>query len=173
MLGSWAARIGLFSLVLASAGLASAQVKIGVVNIQKAILDTAAIKKASAELETKYKPRQDQGQRLQTELQQVQQQLQSGAGKLSNEQQTELQTQSTRKQRELQRLSEDLQQDFNNDRNEILQKASANMQAIVRKLAEDKGLDAVFDSTNAFYFKPALDLTADATTAYNAAHPAQ
>jgi Skp family chaperone for outer membrane proteins len=37
---------------------ATAQVKIGVINSQKAMLDTAELKKAQAEMETKFKPRQ-------------------------------------------------------------------------------------------------------------------
>ena len=171
MFFKWAARAGLFSLVLASAGLASAQVKIGVVNIQKAILETTEIKKASADLETKYKPRQDEGQKLQQQLQEIQSQLQSGQGKLNQAQLAELQLQGQRRQRELQRLSDDLQQDFERDRQEILQRASGNMQAVVRKIAEEKGLDAVVDTSNLIYFKPAMELTTEATTAYNAAHP--
>jgi outer membrane protein len=42
---------------LAAIGTASAQTKVGVVNMQQAVLTTAEIKKASAELEAKYKPR--------------------------------------------------------------------------------------------------------------------
>ena len=47
-------------LALASVGTANAQVKIAVINTQKALLDTEEIKKAQAELEAKFKPRQDQ-----------------------------------------------------------------------------------------------------------------
>ncbi len=177
MFSNWAARAGLFSLVLAGCAAASAQtgapVKLGIVDMRRAILETAEIKKASADLEAKYKPRQEEGQRLQKQLADIQAQIQNGQGKLSQAQETDLQTQGQRRQRELQRISDDLQSDVEKDRNEILGKAQANMQAIVRKLAEDKGFDIVVDSSTTIYYKTALDVTNDAITAYNAAHPAK
>ncbi len=139
--------------------------------MRRAILETAELKKASVDLEAKYKPRQEEGARLQKQLQDIQQQLQTGQGKLSQEQQTALQSQGTRRQRELQHLSDDLQADIDRDRNEVLGKAQANMVAVVKKLAEDKGLDVVVDTGNTVYYKSPLDLTNEAITAYNAAHP--
>ena len=47
-------------LALASIGAANAQVKIAVINTQKALLETEEIKKAQVDLEAKFKPRQDQ-----------------------------------------------------------------------------------------------------------------
>jgi outer membrane protein len=176
MISSWAARAGLFSFAMAVATAvfpqdASAQVKMGVVDMRRAILETAELKKASTDLEAKYKPRQDEGARLTKQLQDIQQQMQAGQGKLTQQQETDLQAQGTRRQRELQRLSDDLQADIERDRNEVLGKAQANMQAVVKKLAEDKGLDVVVDTGNTIYYKTAMDITNEAITAYNAAHP--
>ncbi len=175
MFSSWAARAGLFSLMFAGifAGTAPAQVKMGVVDMRRAILESAEIKKASADLEAKYKPRQEEGQRMQKQLQDIQQQLQAGQGKLSQAQEADLQAQGQRRQRELQRISDDLQADVERDRNDILGKAQAAMQAVVKKLAEEKGLDVVVDVNNTVYYKTGLDVTNDAITAYNAAHPAR
>jgi len=173
MFSAWAARAGLLSLFLASAAVASAQIKIGIVDMRRAILESAEIKKASADLETKYKPRQDEGQKLQKDLTDIQSQLQAGQGKLNPQQEADLQARGQRRQRELQRLSDDLQADVDRDRNEILQKASQNMETIIKKMADDKGLDVVIDSANTHFYKPALDLTNEAITAYNAAHPAK
>jgi outer membrane protein len=150
---------------------ASAQTKVAVINLQKALLDTAEIQKASAALEAKYKPRQVEMEKLRSELEAIQQKLQAGAGKLSQEAEMDLNMQGQRKQRDLQRLGEDLQADVNAERNEILGKSGQRMQAIVSKLATDKGLDVVVDATNTVFFKPALDITAEATAAYDKAHP--
>ncbi len=65
-------------LALASIGAANAQVKIAVINTQKALLDTEDIKKAQLDLEAKFKPRQDQMVKLQKELEDIQAQLNSG-----------------------------------------------------------------------------------------------
>jgi outer membrane protein len=171
MISSWAARAGLFSFAFAVAISAQAQTKVGVVDMRRAILETAELKKASVDLEAKYKPRQEEGARLQKQLTDIQQQLQTGQGKLSTQQEEELRSQGTRRQRELQRLSDDLQADIDRDRNEVLGKAQANMVAVVKKLAEDKGLDVVVDTQTTIYYKTAMDITNDAITAYNAAHP--
>lgn len=48
---------------------ASAQTKVAVINLQKAVIDTAEIKKAQADLEAKYRPRQEQAEKLQKEIQ--------------------------------------------------------------------------------------------------------
>jgi outer membrane protein len=172
MFRTLAFRAGLLCLALAPfASLATAQTKVAIVNMQKALADSDELKKASAAVELKYKPRQDEITKLQSDLQSIQQQLQSG--KLSEAQGADLQAQGQRKQRDLQRLSDDLQQDFERDRQEILGKASQKMQQVVAKLAEEKGLDMVVDVTQTVYFKPALEITADATAAYNKTYPAK
>ena len=66
-----------------------------------------------------------------------------------------------------------MQAEFDRERQDILSKASEKMQKVVAKLAEDKGLDVVIDTSQAVYFKPALEITADAVTAYNKTNPAK
>jgi outer membrane protein len=159
--------------VVLSVGIASAQAKVAIINVQQALVDTAEIKKAQAELEGKYKPRQAEMEKLQKDLQGIQQQLQTLGDKLTPQAQQDLQMQGTRKQRDLQRLNEDLQADVDRDRSDILRNSSQRMQAVVQKLAEEKGLDVVIDVSNTVYFKPALDISKEATAAYDKAHPAK
>jgi outer membrane protein len=167
-------RAGLFCLgIVAIAGVASAQSKVAIVNLQKAVLESDEIKKASAAMEAKYKPRQQAAQKLEQELQGIQQQLQTGQGKLTPQAEQELQATGQRRQRELQHLSDDLQREVEADRTEILQKSSAQMQEVVKKLADEKGFDVVIDTQVTIFFKPALEITADAIAAYNKAHPAK
>ena len=154
---------------MSSFGIGAAQSKVAVVNSQKAILETAEIKKAQVDLEAKFKPRQDQMARLTKELQDIQTQLQSG--KLSQTGEQELTIQGQRKQRELQRLQDDLQADVDRERNDILQRSGTHMQEIVKKLADEKGLDVVIDTSNTIFYKASLDLTAEAVAAYDKAYP--
>jgi outer membrane protein len=153
------------------ASLASAQVKIGVINVQKAMSDTDELKKASADMAKKFQPRQDAMDKLQKDLESIDAQLNSG--KLNQAATTELQTQGTRKQRDLQRMSDDMQADLDKERQDILAKMSEKMQAIINKLAEEKGLDIIVEASQTLYSKPSFDLTADATAAYNKANPAK
>ncbi|MGA2881371.1 MAG: OmpH family outer membrane protein [Bryobacteraceae bacterium] len=156
-------------LALASIGTASAQIKVAVINTQKALLDTEEIKKAQADLEAKFKPRQDQMVKLQKELEDIQIQLQSG--KLNELGTQEITAEGQRKQRDLQRLQQDLQEDVQNERTEILQRAGTRMQEVVKKLADEKGLDIVVDSANTVFFKTSFEITTEATAAYNKAYP--
>ncbi len=160
-------------LLLASLAAASAQTKVGIVNVQNAILDTAEIKKAQLELEGRYKPRQQKVETLQRDLADLQNKLQTMAGKLTPQAEQEMQVSGQKKQRELQRLTEDLQADVDRERNEILSKSGARMQEVVKKLAEEKGLDVIMDVASTLYFKPTMELTKDAVTAYDKAYPAK
>lgn len=150
-------------------GVASAQTKVGIVNLQKAILDTAEIKKAQTDMEAKYQPRQAEIAKTQKDLQDIQVQLQSG--KLSPDGQQDLQAKGANLQRHLQRMQEDLQADVQRDRNDILQQAGQRMSEVVKQIAEAKGLDVVVDVTNTVYFKPGLDITAEAVSLYDKTYP--
>jgi outer membrane protein len=156
---------------LSKAGLG--QTKIAIVSMQRAVLGCAEIKQASKAMEDKYKPRQQEMEKLQRELAGIQQQLQTNAGKLTPAAEADLNAQGQHKQRELQRLNDDLQADVTAERNEILGASGKKMREIIQKLAEEKGVDVIVDEQGTLFFKPALDLTADAIAAYDKAYPAK
>jgi outer membrane protein len=157
--------IALFSTV------ASAQIKVAVINVQKALADTDELKKASADLARKYQPRQDEMDKLQKDLETIDAQLNSG--KLNAQATQELQAKGTREQRDQQRMADDMQADVEKDRQDILAKMSQKMQDVINKLAEDKGLDMIVEASQTLFAKPTFDITADATAAYNKANPAK
>ncbi len=161
--------ITLAFLAFAMVGVASAQLKVGVINSQKALLDTEEIKKAQKDLEAKFKPRQDAMAKLSKDLEDIQAQLQSG--KLNQVGEQELQTQGQRKQKELERLQQDLQEEADAARNDVLTQAGTRMQEVVKKVAEEKGLDLVLDSASTHFFKTTLEITDEAVAAYNKAYP--
>ncbi len=156
---------------LAAVGVASAQTKVAVINMQQAVLNTADIKKQSTDLEAKFKPRQTAIEQLRADLEGIQQKLQAGQGKLSPAAEQDLTVEGQRKQRSLQRLSQDLQEEVDGVRNDILAAAGRRMSEVIRKLADERGLDVVVESNSTLFFKAALDITADATAAYDKAYP--
>jgi outer membrane protein len=149
---------------------AQAQSKVAVISLQKALFETAEIKKADAEMQATLLPRQQQAEKLNSDLQKITAQLQNDSS-LTQQAGFELQAEGKRKQTELTRMQEDLQNDAQSMRQNVLTKATDRMQAVVKKLAEEKGLDLVVDTQVALYFKPVMDLTADATAAYDKAYP--
>jgi len=152
--------------------LATAQTKVAVISLQKAVLESAEIKAASAAMEARYKPRVTQIETLDRDIAQLTQNLQTNSGKLTPQAEADMTAQVQRKQRDVQRLRDDLQSDVDNERNTILGKASTKMQEVVKKLAEEKGYDVVVEMSSTIYFKAALEITADAIAAYNKAYPA-
>jgi outer membrane protein len=160
-----------FSVLCLAGPLAMAQTKVAIISLQKALFDTAEIKKADTEMQAKLKPRQDQADKLNKDLAAISQKLQTDAGKLTPQAELDLNNEGKRKQVELTRINEDLEADATAMRNDVLTKSSEKMQAVVKKMAEEKGLDLVVDTQVALYFKPAMDLTAEATAAYDKTYP--
>ena len=148
---------------------ASAQVKVGIVNFQRAVLGTSEMKKASNDLMLKYKPQQDELEKLQRDLADIQARLQDP--KTPPAAAVDLQAEGQRKQREAKRVTEDVQADAEKDRNDILQRATQRMTDVVKKLADEKGLDVVVDSANIVFFKPALEITEESIAAYDRTYP--
>ena len=154
-------------LLFALAAVSSAQTKLAIVNFQDALLATADMQKESAELEAKYRTRQEELSALGQELQDIQSKLQTAAGAEAQR----LQEEGQRKQIHAQRLNEDLQSDVEFDRQNILASASERMRGVLRELRVERGLDLILDSATVLASDALIDLTAEATRAYDAKHP--
>ncbi len=167
--------IRMHPLVLASALLLcawpsqlAAQTKLAVIQFQNALLETGDMKKESAALEAKYKVRQDELTALSAELQEIQGKIQTATGVELQR----LQADGQRKQRSAQRMSEDLQSDVEFDRQNILTAASARMRQVISDLRVAQGVDLIVEGSGVLAADPLIDLTAEATQAYDAKHPA-
>ena len=150
---------------------AAAPVKMGIINVQQALSETAEIKKAQAALQSKYKPQQDRLAAIQKELADIQNQLQTGGDKLAPQKASELQVTGQRRQRELERLREDLEGEFQREQQEILGRTGQKMQDAIKRVAEARGLDVVVDMQNTIYVKPALDITKEVVADYDKTNP--
>ena len=160
------------SALFAVGQIAPPQTKVAIINLQRAVVESAEIKAAGAAMETKYKPRVAEIDQLNKEVGAIAQNLQTNAGKLTPQAEADLSAQAQRKQRDMQRKQDDLQADVDRDRNEILQRGTVKMSAVVKKLAESKGLDVVVDAPYTVYFKEAMEITAEAIVAFDKENPA-
>jgi outer membrane protein len=158
---------------LMSVAPAMAQAKTGVIDFQRAVVETAEFKAAYARLEAQYKPKQDALAKAQQELQDLETQIRASQGQLSQAGTAELQAKAMRKQTQVERLQMDLQEDFEADRDRALQLTSTRLTDVLKKVAEDKQLDMIVDTTALHFSKTTLDVTDAAIAAYNAAHPAK
>jgi outer membrane protein len=152
---------------------AFAQVKIAIIDTSKALAETTEIKKVEADMQVKFKPRQERLALLQKEMETLQGQLTTMAGKLTPQAQGQMENDLKRKQKDYTRLGEDLQADVEASRGDILNKAGSQMDAVVKAYATAHNIDVVIDVSNAMYFKPDLEITKQITEAYDKAHPAK
>lgn len=150
-----------------------AQGKIGIINIQGAIANTAEGKKVIADLQKKYQPRQQALQSLQTEIQAIQDQLTKQAATLSDEEQGRLTRDAEEKQKKLKRDTEDAQNDFSNDRDEVIKRIGQKMVKVIQDYAQANGFTLVIDGAQVpiYYAATDLDITGEIIKRYDAANP--
>jgi len=150
---------------------ASAQLKVGVVNLQKALQDTAEIKQAEADLKARFGPRQEEIASMEKEIAKMTAEAEANQSKYNEQTMAELVARLQNRQRQYQRNSQQLQEEVNRDRQDILARIGQRFQEVVKKVSEEKGLDFVFDQNNLLFAKPGMDISAEVTAAYDKAYP--
>jgi outer membrane protein len=157
--------------MLVATGAANAQLKVGVVDLQKVLQGTAEIKQAEADLKTRFGPRQDELAGAEKELAKLQSDFETNQAKYTEAALADLSARIQLRQRQYQRNAQALQDEVNRERQDILSRVGQRLQEIVKKVAEAKTLDLVVDAQSSLYVKPTIDISADVTTAYDAAYP--
>lgn len=152
---------------------ASAKNKIGVINMQAAIANTVEGKLIIADLQKKYAPRQAELQRLQQEIQDIQDKLSKQGTTLSEDEQGRLSRQAEEKQTLLKRNAEDAQNDFNRDRDEAINRIGQKMVRVISDFAAQNGYSLVLDDAQipVYFAAKEIELTADIIKRYDAAYP--
>lgn len=146
----------------------SAQTKLGLVDFQTALLATKDMQAEATKLEAEFKPQQDALAKLTEEMQSLQQRMVAAT---DAQQQAQLQAQGATMQTRFERMRQDMQTAIDFRRESILQKGASRMRDVLEKLRVDKSLDAVIDTSSIYVYNPTMELTMEATAAYDAAHP--
>ncbi|HLY60924.1 MAG TPA: OmpH family outer membrane protein [Terriglobia bacterium] len=167
-----------------SAGAASG--KIGLLNIQAAILNTAEGKKSMADLDKKYQPKKAELQKMQQDIQGLEDQIQRQQTAASDTAQAQLTRQLDEKKKIFTRTQQDAQDDFTSDRSDVVSRISQKMGRVVQDFAEQNGYAAILDtvapvfSNNGqigdaqvpvYYAGKDVDITEEIVRRYDAANP--
>jgi outer membrane protein len=153
---------------------AAGAVKIGVIDIQTAILATNEGQRDFNALNTKFDPKRNELQGANKEIEDLRKQLQAQDGKLNEDARTGLVKSIEQKQKTLQRNSEDAQNDYQAQQNEIVQRILGKLAPVVRKYATDNGLSMLIDVSNPWpqgpvlWARESIDITKPVVDAYNA-----
>jgi outer membrane protein len=146
---------GWFGLALAD------ELKIGVVDMQRAINECQAGKEARKADINQMEKYQRQGAEKQQELQTMKDNLDKQAPMLTQEARSAKERELQVKARDFQRWQEDVQADINQKRMELGQAVQLGLRKVIKKLAEDEGFTIVLEKNEnivLFSVKP-LDLT--------------
>lgn len=154
------------SLVL-SAGLAHAETKIGLVDMQKAIQSTAQGKKAKTELETEFNKKKKELEKKEADLKKMGEDLERKKAVLSEEvlgkKQAEFQEEMMKYRDVVAKSQADIQKKQADLTAPILEK----MKRVIEKVAKEKGNTLVLENSPMVLFAaPDADMTADVIKAY-------
>jgi outer membrane protein len=152
--------------LISSTTLATAQeLKIGVVNSDRILRDSAPARAAMQKLEGEFSKRD-------RELQEMGARLKSSAERFEKDAPVMTETDRVRRQRELaemdrefQRKQREFREDFNQRRNEELQALLERTNRIIRQMAEQEKYDLIVQE--AVYFNPRIDITERVLRALN------
>ena len=149
-------------------------VKVGIIDIQQAIIGTNEGARDFEALQKKFEPRKTELSAQNTEIETLKKQLQTQGDKMNDEARSTLMKSIETKQKSLQRSAEDAQADYQQQQNEIAQRILQKMAPVIDKFAKSNGYGLLFDSSNPWPQGPLLwatsgvDLTKTVVDAYNA-----
>jgi outer membrane protein len=153
---------------------AAAPTKIATMNIRNAIAGTAEGKEASAELQSQFAPKQTEMQNMQKQIEDIQTRLSAGERTLSDEEKARLQRQGDLLGRELQRRQDDLNEELQAAEGDILDRLGRKMLDVVDRYARENGYAIVLDTSQSslvVYGANQVDITTQIVTLYDQAYP--
>ena len=158
-------------LILAQAlGAQSAQ-KVGVINIQSAIVSTNDGKKAASEIQTRFNPKKAEVDKRQSEISQLQDQLNRGRNTLSEEARVTLVRDIDQKTKSLKYFSEDAQAELNQEEQKTMNELGGRLMTVIDKYAKDNGYTLILDvsspQTPIMYASNTIDITKDIIDLYD------
>jgi outer membrane protein len=152
-------------LLTAAAPAGAQEFKIGYVNSERLVRDSAPARAATQKLEAEFAKRdrelQEMAQRLKTQAERFEKE----APVMAEADRVKRQRELSETDRELQRRQREFREDLNQRRNEELQVLLERAQRLVRQIAEQEKFDLILQ--DAVYFSPRVDITEKVLRALN------
>lgn len=172
-LSRWSAVTGI---MLAASLAANAQAtKIGVIEIQTAIVSTKDGQKAAAELNTKLEPRKKDLDAKAAEIRDLQDRLQRGGDKMAETAKQDLARNIDTKTKAYNRDMEDARSEAQDEQNKLLQDLSGKMMQVIDKYAQANGFSIILDVSNpntpVMFASNTVNITKDIIDQYDKLNP--
>ncbi len=162
--------------VMAPAQTAPPSSKVGIINIQAAIVSTKDGQKAAQDLETKFGPRRKEMEAKQNEINGLRDQLQKGQNTMSEDAKNKLVRDIDQKTKSFNREAEDAQAELEQEQQRIFNALGQRLLAVLDKYAKDNGYSLVLDVSQqpnpVMFAANTIDVTQEVIKLYDAAAPA-
>ncbi|MCX7064375.1 MAG: OmpH family outer membrane protein [Proteobacteria bacterium] len=160
-------RLMLLPVLLLSAGSAFAEMKIAVVNVQRAIGESNEAKAMIAKLETDVTADNEAVKKLNSEITQMQEKFVKDGEVMSDAEKRRIQKELEDKNTEYQFLANKLQKVVNERQQEILGQMAPKLDAVLKDIIAKQTYDLVIHRQNVLYVDPKYDITAQVTEQLN------
>lgn len=159
-----------------AAGAAAPATKIGIVNIQDAIVATNEGKKEFDALQTRFTPKQAELKGLNDEVENLKKQYDAQKDKLSPEASAAQVKLIESKQKVLQRNFEDAQTEYQQAEQEVVNRIGGKLLTVLEQYSKANGYSMVLDVSNpqtpVLWFDQGTNITKQLVDAFNTANPA-
>lgn len=165
----------LCSLVLGSASLmfgqSAAPVKVGIINIQQAIIGTRDGQAAAKELEGKSAPKKKELEGVQSEIRSMQDKLNKMSSVGSEDEKRKLMGDIEARTKSFNRMVEDAQSELDQEQSRILNELGGRIYAVLTKYGQDNGFAMILDisaqNTPVLFAANSIDVTQDIIALYD------
>lgn len=149
--------------------------KIGIVNIQDAIIATNEGKKEFDALQQRFAPKQNELKTQNDEVENMKKDLQAKGDKLNEDERAKQVKVLETKQKSLQRNYEDAQNEFQQAEQEVVNRIGGKMLNVLEKYADKNGFSVILDVSNpqtpVLWANKGTNITKELVDAYNAESP--
>ncbi|HXW55927.1 MAG TPA: OmpH family outer membrane protein [Candidatus Cybelea sp.] len=153
----------------------AAPMRIGALNMEVAITNTQEGKQAANELNAKFSPRQTELQNLQKQIQDINTRLQTGSNTLSDDEKYRLSREIDSLNRQYQRKQQEARDDYQDAQQDLINQLGRKMMTVLDKYSKDNGLAVVLDTssqqTPVIYEASTIDITQDIIKLYDQTYP--
>lgn len=150
----------------------SATTRIGIINIQNAIVLTNEGRRDFESLQKKFEPTQSTLNNLNQEIDNLKKQLQTQGEKLNEQARADMVKSIESKQKTFQRQAEDAQADFQAQQNEIANRIGGKLLEVLDKYAKQGGYSVILDvsgqASPVLWASQTTDVTQEIVNSYNA-----
>jgi outer membrane protein len=162
--------------IAASAQTDASPVKVGVINIQQAIVSTKDGQTAATALQSKFDPTRKELEGMQGEIASLRDQLSKGSNTMSEDAKQNLMRQIDDRTRQYNRRAEDAQAEFEAEQQRLLGDLGQKIMTVIDKYSRDNGYAVILDVSNpqtpVLFASNTIDITKQVIELYDQNAPA-